>query len=99
MRFLQATIGSCESDIADVLKENKKEWIKRRNGGTAYDSSVGGIGTNQSVTIPLDPGDCDEFLGLPLCVVCQSVRLQSQESREDPVSKQEGQPWLTPKEH
>ena len=49
-----------------------KEWQHRRQGGPAYDSS--GNANEGNIMIPLSQGEWDEALGLPLCVVCHSVR-------------------------
>jgi dynein light intermediate chain 1, cytosolic len=49
-------------------------WRDRGRGTATLD----GVGVNAStegdVTLPLGPGEWDEALGLPLCVICQNVR-------------------------
>jgi len=51
-------------------------WRDRGRGSTSLDG-----GNNPSaegdVMLPLGAGEWDEALGLPLCVVCQNVRLTS----------------------
>lgn len=48
------------------------EWRDRKRGldsaAAAGTTSAGG-----PVTIPLGPGEWDEGLGIPMCVVCQGV--------------------------
>jgi dynein light intermediate chain 1 len=48
-------------------------WRDRGRGTTTLD----GVGVSTSaegdVTLPLGPGEWEEALGLPLCVVCQNV--------------------------
>ena len=49
-------------------------WRDRGRGGNSLD----GVGTTSTsvgdVSLPLGPGEWQEPLGLPLCVVCQNVR-------------------------
>lgn len=72
---------SLDDETKDVMEDTMKEWQQRRRGGTAYDTS-GGSGGERNVTIPLSQGEWDEALGLPLCVVCQNVRLKNMGSAE-----------------
>lgn len=48
-------------------------WRERGRGGNSLD----GVGINAAidgdVSLPLGPGEWEEALGLPLCVVCQNV--------------------------
>ena len=48
-------------------------WRDRGRGGNNLDG--GGISstTESDVSLPLGPGEWEEALGLPLCVVCQNV--------------------------
>lgn len=50
-------------------------WRERGRGGASLDGGNGGTTTEGDVSLPLGPGEWDEALGLPLCVVCQSVSL------------------------
>ena len=46
-------------------------WRDRGRGGTNLE---GGLPTNEGdVSLPLGPGEWDEALGLPLCIVCHNV--------------------------
>lgn len=47
-------------------------WRDRGRGGSTLDSG-GSTATEGDVSLPLGPGEWEEALGLPLCVVCQNV--------------------------
>jgi hypothetical protein len=49
-------------------------WRDRGRGGNALDGGVSAPPTDGDVSLPLGPGEWEEALGLPLCVVCQNVR-------------------------
>jgi dynein light intermediate chain 1 len=49
-------------------------WRDRGRGGNALDGGVSTTATDGDVSLPLGPGEWEEALGLPLCVVCQNVR-------------------------
>ncbi len=70
--FLKEIVGSLDEDTRDIMALYMKEWQQRRRGG-AYDAGGGGTVNEGGVEIPLSPGEWDESLGLPICVVCQSV--------------------------
>lgn len=58
------------------MEEVMISWRDRGRGSTSLDGSSGGGGssvTEADVTLPLGPGEWEEALGLPLCVVCQNV--------------------------
>lgn len=48
-------------------------WRDRGRGGNALDGGSN-TATEGDVSLPLGPGEWEEALGLPLCVVCQNVR-------------------------
>ena len=50
-------------------------WRDRGRGGKGLDMGAEGgpVGGNGDVSLPLGPGEWDEGLGIPLCVVCQNV--------------------------
>lgn len=50
------------------------EWKDRKRGLDS--ASTGVANTGGPATIPLGPGEWDEELGVPLCVVCQGVSCQ-----------------------
>lgn len=49
------------------------EWKDRKRGLDAATNTAGTPGSGGPVSIPLGPGEWDEGLGIPLCVVCQGV--------------------------
>lgn len=52
------------------------DWRDRGRGRGSNDFegvSSAGTGTRGEVTLPLGPGEWDEAIGIPLCVVCQNV--------------------------
>ena len=46
------------------------DWRDHKRVDTSYSTGSGG-----PVSIPLGPGEWDEGLGIPMCVVCQGVCL------------------------
>jgi dynein light intermediate chain 1 len=55
------------------MEEVMISWRDRGRGGNAFD---GGVTTAEGdVSLPLGPGEWEEALGLPLCVVCQNASL------------------------
>ena len=74
-QLLREVLSSLDEDAKKTMEEIMHEWQQRRRGVAAYDSGTGANPGNESnVTIPLGPGEWDEALGLPLCVVCHNVR-------------------------
>ncbi|EHA24014.1 hypothetical protein ASPNIDRAFT_181494 [Aspergillus niger ATCC 1015] len=74
VRLLRHVLISLDDETKIVMEENLTEWRDRKRG---MDSSSGGAqGFTSSagpVTIPLGPGEWDEGLGIPMCVVCQGA--------------------------
>jgi dynein light intermediate chain 1 len=50
-------------------------WRDRGRGSVGIDGGASGISSESEVSLPLGPGEWEEALGLPLCVVCQNVSL------------------------
>lgn len=48
-------------------------WRDRGRGGNSLDGVGTTTATENDVSLPLGPGEWEEALGLPLCVVCQNV--------------------------
>lgn len=58
-----------------VMEELVSEWKDRKRGLDAGAPGAAGLASSGGpVTIPLGPGEWDEGLGVPMCVVCQGVR-------------------------
>jgi dynein light intermediate chain 1 len=68
IRVLRSLILSLDDPSKEVLEENIQTLQdKGRNIGSETSSSM------ENVKIPLGPGEWDEPLGIPLCVVCQNA--------------------------
>ena len=57
----------------ESMEQTMKDWLQRKRGTSAYDTGGSITGNEGGVTLPLSPGEWDEPLGLPLCVVCHGV--------------------------
>ncbi len=55
------------------MEEVMISWRDRGRGGNSLDSGGVGNSAEGEVSLPLGPGEWEEALGLPLCVVCQNV--------------------------
>jgi dynein light intermediate chain 1 len=64
---------SLDDDCKAKMEEVMISWRDRGRGTTNLDGS--GLNTESDVSLPLGPGEWEEALGLPLCVVCQNVRI------------------------
>lgn len=65
---------SLDDETKFVMEETMTEWRDRKRGIDPSSAAAGGISTSSGpVTIPLGPGEWDEGLGIPMCVVCQGV--------------------------
>lgn len=71
MRLLRSVLVSLDDDAKVVMEEVMAEWRDRKRGGEAASATTGAA----AGTIPLGPGEWDEGLGVPLCVVCQKVSI------------------------
>ena len=56
------------------MQEVMVGWRDRGRGGTALDGGGISNAADGDVSLPLGPGEWEEPLGLPLCVVCQNVQ-------------------------
>ncbi|KAI9711573.1 MAG: hypothetical protein M1820_002138 [Bogoriella megaspora] len=80
IRILRSILISLDDDCKDALEENIIRWRdKGRNG------AVDGAGGNDGdASLPLGPGEWDEPLGVPLCVVCQNAdKIETLEKQRD----------------
>jgi dynein light intermediate chain 1 len=57
------------------MEEVMISWRDRGRGGNALDGGGSNTTVEGDVSLPLGPGEWEEALGLPLCVVCQNVRV------------------------
>ena len=72
IRFLRALTSDLSDDAREAAETTMKEWQQRRIART-YNDPGGANETDSNVAIPLNQGEWDEPLGLPLCVVCHRV--------------------------
>ncbi|KAJ5280138.1 hypothetical protein N7478_005510 [Penicillium angulare] len=74
IRLLRSVLVSLDDDTKMVMEETMTEWRDRKRG---IDTNAGASGnlpnSGGPVTIPLGPGEWDEGLGIPMCVVCQGA--------------------------
>jgi len=73
IRLLRSVLISLGDETKIVMEEVMTEWRDRKRGIDG--AAAGTTNSGGPVTIPLGPGEWDEGLGIPLCVVCQGVRL------------------------
>ena len=74
VRLLRSVLVSLDDDTKVVMEESMTEWRDRKRGLDANSGAAGNLpNSGGPVTIPLGPGEWDEGLGIPMCVVCQGV--------------------------
>lgn len=76
IRVFRGLLLSLDNDCKDALEENIM-LLQKGRGGTS-DNPV-----ETSESLPLGPGEWDEPLGIPLCVVCQNADKIEQLEREN----------------
>lgn len=74
IRLLRTLLVSLDADCKEKMEEVMINWRDRGRGGNSLDGGVSSTTTDGDVSLPLGPGEWEEALGLPLCVVCQNVR-------------------------
>lgn len=76
--LLRNVIFSLSPECKEAMEEVISSWRERgRTGGSVNLDGTGAVATEKDVSLPLGPGEWEDALGLPLCVVCQNVRSQS----------------------
>lgn len=75
VRLLRALLLSLDQQCTQKMEEVMISWRGRGRGTTTLDIGGGNTAAEANITLPLGPGEWDEALGLPLCVICQNVRL------------------------
>jgi len=73
--LLRTVLLSLSNECKGTLEEVMASWRDRgRGGGTNLDGTTAIPGTTDGdASLPLGPGEWEDALGLPLCVVCQNV--------------------------
>ncbi|OJJ48328.1 hypothetical protein ASPZODRAFT_62047 [Penicilliopsis zonata CBS 506.65] len=74
VRLLRHVLISLDDETKIVMEEVMTEWRDRKRGLDASTAGPGGLASSGGpVAIPLGPGEWDEGLGIPMCVVCQGA--------------------------
>ncbi|KAL4872440.1 hypothetical protein BDV12DRAFT_162201 [Aspergillus spectabilis] len=71
VRLLRHVLISLDDETKIVMEEVMTEWRDRKRGPVA--SSAGSQQTSSGGAATIGPGEWDEGLGIPLCVVCQGA--------------------------
>ncbi|MCJ1307963.1 hypothetical protein MMC25_001613 [Agyrium rufum] len=70
--LLRQVVMGLEIEEKDAMERLMLDWQQRRASNVFTDGAASTI-AEPAVTIPLGPGEWDEVLGLPLCVVCHNA--------------------------
>ncbi|KAI1199159.1 dynein light intermediate chain-domain-containing protein [Nemania serpens] len=71
--LLRSVILSLSPECKEAMEEVISGWRERgRTGGSVNLDGTGAVATEGDVALPLGPGEWEDALGLPLCVVCQN---------------------------
>jgi dynein light intermediate chain 1 len=73
VRLLRTLLVSLDDNCKTKMAEVMISWRDRGRGTTTLDGIGVSTSTEGDVTLPLGPGEWEEALGLPLCIVCQNV--------------------------
>lgn len=75
--LLRTVLVSLADECKDAMEEVMLSWRDRGRGGangTNLDGTIAVPSSEVEVALPLGPGEWEDALGLPLCLVCQNVR-------------------------
>ncbi|KAI0149501.1 dynein light intermediate chain-domain-containing protein [Xylariaceae sp. FL1272] len=71
--LLRAVITSLSPECKDTMAEVMMSWRERgRTGASINLDGTGAVAAEEEVVLPPGPGEWEDALGLPLCVVCQN---------------------------
>ncbi|KAI1417342.1 putative motor protein [Hypoxylon sp. FL1857] len=71
--LLRTVIMSLSPECKETMEETMNSWRDRgRTGGSVNLDGTGAVANEGDVALPLGPGEWEDALGLPLCVVCQN---------------------------
>lgn len=74
MLLLRTVLFALPDESTVTMEEVMSQWKERGRGGSLnLDGTVATAAAEGDVSLPLGPGEWEEPLGLPLCVVCQNV--------------------------
>ncbi|RBQ85936.1 hypothetical protein VDGD_20797 [Verticillium dahliae] len=82
--FMRSVLEKTDSECQTAMEEAMAGWRDRGRGGGSMnlDGTAAASTSEGDVALPLGPGEWEEGLGLPLCVVCQNVGRPSEEGVE-----------------
>ncbi|TPX11089.1 uncharacterized protein E0L32_007950 [Thyridium curvatum] len=73
--LLRTVLVGLSNECTEAMEEVMVGWRDRgRGGGTNLDGTSAVTGGEGDVALPLGPGEWEDALGLPLCVVCQNAQ-------------------------
>ncbi|KAI1361111.1 dynein light intermediate chain-domain-containing protein [Xylaria arbuscula] len=73
LMLLRSVLFSLSPECKETMQEVIAGWQERgRTGGSVNLDGTGAVATEGDVSLPLGPGEWEDALGLPLCVVCQN---------------------------
>ncbi|KAI0403888.1 dynein light intermediate chain-domain-containing protein [Xylaria palmicola] len=71
--LLRSVLLSLSPECKEAMEEVISGWRERgRTGGSVNLDGTGAVAAEGDVALPLGPGEWEDALGLPLCVVCQN---------------------------
>lgn len=74
MLLLRTVLSALPDESKMTMEEVMSQWKERGRGGSLnLDGTPATAAAEGDVSLPLGPGEWEEPLGLPLCVVCQNV--------------------------
>ncbi|KAI9802577.1 MAG: hypothetical protein M1833_001650 [Piccolia ochrophora] len=83
IRLLRTVLVSLDDDCKEVMEEVMIAWRDRKRGSGGVDAGESGVRPDGDVAIPLGPGEWEDALGVPLCVVCQNAdKIESLEKEQ-----------------
>jgi dynein light intermediate chain 1 len=77
IRLLRSIVVSLDDESKHAMEDNVNHWRDRKRSNTVESTS------SDDGALPLGPGEWDEPLGMPLCVVCQNTDKMQQLEREN----------------
>lgn len=72
VQLLRTLLVSLDQECKEKMAEVMESWRDRGRGGNSLDGGGVNNSADGDLSLPLGPGEWEEALGLPLCVVCQN---------------------------
>ncbi|KAL5598942.1 hypothetical protein BROUX41_003739 [Berkeleyomyces rouxiae] len=71
--MLRQVLITLDDDCGEAMEQLMDEWRDRGRGGSSLNLDGTQANEDAGAALPLGPGEWDDALGLPLCVVCQNA--------------------------